>query len=89
MEFAAQPVNIWAFIEPGFAGGAGGGSSIFFNQPSWQSALSGTARQSPDIAALADPYTGAVFVLNGIPQAGIGGTSLACPIFSAIWAIAD
>ena len=75
--------------EAGFTGGSGGGSSIFFSKPSWQSTLSGTARQSPDIAALADPYTGAVFVLGGIPQAGIGGTSLACPIFSALWAIAD
>jgi subtilase family serine protease len=73
----------------GFLGGAGGGSSTFFNKPSWQSALPGTARQSPDIAALADPYTGVVFVLNGTPSAGIGGTSLACPIFSALWAIAD
>ena len=73
----------------GFIGGSGGGSSVFFNKPYWQSALSGTARQSPDIAALADPYTGAVFVLDGTPLAGIGGTSLACPIFSALWAIAD
>ena len=73
----------------GFLGGAGGGSSVFFNKPYWQSALSGTARQSPDIAALADPYTGAVLVVDGTPSAGIGGTSLACPIFSALWAIAD
>jgi subtilase family serine protease len=73
----------------GFIGGAGGGTSIFFNKPSWQSALSGAARQSPDIAALADPYTGVVLVLDGTPSAGIGGTSLACPIFSALWAIAN
>ena len=73
----------------GYLGGAGGGSSRFFNKPFWQNGLPGTARQSPDIAALADPYTGAVFVENGIPSAGIGGTSLACPIFSALWAIAD
>ena len=73
----------------GFLGGAGGGTSTFFSKPSWQSALSGTARQSPDIAALADPYTGVVFVMDGTPLAGIGGTSLACPIFSALWAIAD
>lgn len=73
----------------GFNFGSGGGSSIFFKKPSWQSALPGTVRQSPDIAALADPFTGAVLVLNGTPTAGIGGTSLACPIFSALWAIAD
>lgn len=85
--------GLTAVLDPpfglGFLGGAGGGTSTFFNKPAWQSALPGTARQSPDISALADPYTGAVFVLDGIPSAGIGGTSLACPIFSALWAIAD
>jgi subtilase family serine protease len=70
-------------------GGSGGGTSLFFAKPSWQNTLSGTARQSPDIAALADPETGVVFVLGGTAHAGLGGTSLACPIFSAVWAIAD
>jgi subtilase family serine protease len=73
----------------GFQGGSGGGESTFFAKPSWQKSLTGTGRQEPDISALADPYTGAVFVENGTAFAGIGGTSLACPIFSAIWAIAD
>jgi subtilase family serine protease len=42
----------------------------------------------PDISAVADPYTGGIVVLSG--QVGvIGGTSLACPIFSAIWTLAD
>ena len=72
----------------GNIGGSGGGTSTFIAKPFWQSSIPGTARQSPDISALADPYTGAVFVEGGIAQAGIGGTSLACPIFSAIWAIA-
>jgi subtilase family serine protease len=74
--------------EFGFPGGSGGGSSIFFAKPSWQSALPGTARQSPDISALADPNTGAVFVTGGNASI-VGGTSLATPIFSAIWAIAN
>lgn len=69
--------------------GSGGGSSNFFAKPSWQGSLPGTARLIPDIAALADPYTGAVIVEDGAPNAGNGGTSLACPIFSALWAIAD
>ena len=73
----------------GFSAGAGGGSSTLFNKPAWQSALPGAARQAPDVAALADPLTGVVFVSGGIPTAGVGGTSLACPIFSALWAIAD
>jgi subtilase family serine protease len=73
----------------GNIGGSGGGESLFFAKPSWQKSLSGTGRQEPDIAALADPYTGVVIVLDGEIQAGWGGTSLATPIFSAIWAIAD
>ena len=77
-----------------FAGGAGGGESIFFPKPTWQSALPGTGRQTPDVSALADPYTGVPVVLSNqlgvaLLQYGYGGTSLASPIFSAIWAIAN
>lgn len=72
----------------GFYAGSGGGESVFITKPSWQSALSGSGRQQPDISAVADPYTGVVIVADG--QIGaIGGTSASCPIFSAIWAIAD
>jgi subtilase family serine protease len=76
-------------LKLGNIGGAGGGESTFFAKPSWEKSLPGAGRVLPDIAALADPYTGAVLVVDGIPQAGWGGTSLACPIFSAIWALAD
>jgi subtilase family serine protease len=73
----------------GSLGGSGGGESTFITKPSWQKSFTGTGRQEPDISALADPYTGAVFTEYGTAYAGIGGTSLACPIFSAIWALAD
>jgi subtilase family serine protease len=80
-------------VQNGFVGGAGGGESVYFKKPKWQSALPGTGRQVPDISALADPYTGVPIVLTsgGVQavEAGWGGTSLACPIFSAIWAIAN
>lgn len=76
-----------------FFGGAGGGESLFFPKPSWQKALPGTGREVPDASALADPYTGfeIVYTTLGIRYAlaGVGGTSLASPIFTAIWAIAD
>ena len=72
----------------GFIGGAGGGESTVFAKPSWQASVSGTNRQIPDISAVADPYTGGAVVLDGRITA-IGGTSLACPVFSAIWALAD
>ena len=76
-----------------FNGGAGGGESEFFAKPSWQKALPGTGRQVPDVSALADPFTGfaVIATIKGTQyaEAGIGGTSLASPIFTAIWAIAD
>ena len=76
-----------------FNGGAGGGQSQYWSKPSWQKNLPGKWRQVPDVSALADPFTGVVVVVSikgtQYVDAGIGGTSLASPIFSAIWAIAD
>lgn len=75
----------------GFLFGAGGGSSLTFAKPSWQSSLPGTMRQVPDVSMLADPYTGVEIIetVNGQLSVGvIGGTSLASPMFSAIMAIA-
>jgi subtilase family serine protease len=78
-------------VQPLYAGG-GGGESVFWKKPSWQSSLPGTGRQCPDVSALADPFTGVPIVITVNKtqevQYGWGGTSLACPIFSAFWAIA-
>ena len=80
-------------VQIGIIGGAGGGESSQYPKPSWQSALPGTGRQVPDVSALADPYTGVPIVVTEnntqVVFVGVGGTSLACPIFSAIWALAD
>ncbi|MGA9718117.1 MAG: protease pro-enzyme activation domain-containing protein [Acidobacteriaceae bacterium] len=77
----------------GLVGGGGGGESLYFAKPSWQKSLPGKGRQTPDISALADPYTGVPIVItsNGkqVVEVGVGGTSLASPIFTAIWAIAN
>lgn len=76
-----------------FLGGAGGGESLYYRKPAWQKGLPGNGRQVPDVAALADPYTGfaIVYTSGGVQYAegGWGGTSLSSPIFTAIWAIAD
>lgn len=76
-----------------FSFGSGGGISTFFAKPSYQSGLSGTGRHLPDVSALADPYTGAEFVTStdGVTEevGAIGGTSLASPVFSGIWALLD
>jgi subtilase family serine protease len=76
-----------------FAGGSGGGESVYFAKPSWQKGLPGTGRQVPDVSAVGDPYTGVPIVVTSQGQqflfAGIGGTSLSSPIFTAFWAIAN
>jgi subtilase family serine protease len=66
-----------------------------FPKPSFQKHLPGKARQLPDISWLADPFTG-VAILISIPGQlpeqvwqVWGGTSVACPMFSALWAIAN
>lgn len=66
--------------------GGGGSPSLIELKPSWQNGVvAGTYRGVPDIAFDADPYSGAVIVVNG-QSAQYGGTSLAAPIFAATWA---
>jgi subtilase family serine protease len=82
-------------INFGFGFGAGGGPSAIFSKPSWQTGVKGKFRQVPDISWLADPFTGAVIALSepGVSPSPVytvyGGTSLATPMFSGLWAIAD
>jgi subtilase family serine protease len=74
----------------GFYFGAGGGTSAVWPKPSYQGGLSGDWRLVPDIAYLADPYTGVEFIDTQNGQqfiSVVGGTSLACPMFSGMWAI--
>ena len=79
----------------GFDFGSGGGESIVFAKPSWQAGLRGKGRKVPDISWLADPFTGGIIAISVPDQSPsliytvYGGTSLACPMFSALWAIAD
>lgn len=83
------PVNL------GFQFGAGGGTSAVFKKPPYQYSLRGGKRMEPDISWLADPYTG-VEIIYSVDDTGenfgvdvIGGTSLSCPMFSGLWAIAN
>jgi subtilase family serine protease len=79
----------------GFDFGAGGGPSAVFSKPSFQKKLPGSARLLPDISWLADPYTGAVIAISlpfqypPLTWQVYGGTSLATPMFSGLWAIAN
>jgi subtilase family serine protease len=90
-----------------FAFGSGGGPSncalqggsgnclAGFPKPAFQAGVPGEYRQVPDIAWLADPFTGAVIAITvpdespGLVWQVVGGTSLACPMFSGLWAIAN
>jgi subtilase family serine protease len=80
-------------LAAGLYGGGGGGESVFWPKPSWQSSLPGTGRQTPDVSALADPYTGIPIVITSDGEQFIsccwGGTSLSSPIFTAFWALAN
>ena len=66
-----------------------------FAKPWFQSGLPGKYRQVPDIAWPADPFTGAVIAISVPTQVPAlewqvwGGTSLAAPMFSGLWAIAN
>jgi len=66
-----------------------------FPKPAYQKGLPGKYRQLPDISWLADPYTGAAIAITvpgqlpSLVWTTIGGTSLAAPMFSGLWAIAQ
>jgi len=83
----------------GFIYGSGGGKSGVYSKPSFQRGLPGKARLVPDISYVADPQTGIEVLCTGsscfnsdptsIYVSVVGGTSLSCPMFSALWAIAN
>jgi subtilase family serine protease len=78
----------WLDLRPICTGG--------FPKPSYQKGfVPGKYRQLPDVSWLADPFTGAVILISipgQVPEQVyqvVGGTSLATPMFSALWAIAN
>jgi len=87
----SSPVN--PPLNEGFDFGAGGGFSLTFARPPFQSGLSvaGDMRLVPDISFVADPFTGVEIIQTFDGQAFvgvIGGTSLSTAMFSALMAIA-
>ena len=88
---------VWgSYYQGAFYGGTTGGISQYYGPVSWQNSISGftaggynsgtvgyyNKRALPDIAMLADPYTG-LTIYEGGQSFVYGGTSLACPLFSA------
>ena len=69
--------------------GSGGGVSIQFARPSWQTGTgvpAGTTRLLPDVSLPADPNTGAYVVLNGTVYQ-YGGTSWSAPTWAGYCAL--
>jgi kumamolisin len=68
---------------------SGGGASIFFDRPAWQTGQgvpAGTKRLVPDVSLTADPNNGAFLVLNGRARQ-IGGTSWSAPVWAGFCAL--
>lgn len=64
-----------------------GGSSLFEGAPAWQSQVLGASkRQVPDVAFNAGLYSGANIFAQGQLIGPVGGTSLASPLFTGMWA---
>ena len=71
--------------------GSGGGVSIQFSRPSWQTGTgvpAGTKRCVPDVALVADANTGAYVVLNGTVYE-YGGTSWSAPAWAGFCALVN
>jgi subtilase family serine protease len=78
--------------------GSGGGCSLYEAAPVFETGFStcGATRGVPDVAGIADPYTGAIVYLGagiGAPYSAgyyiFGGTSLACPVTAGLVANID
>ena len=83
-----------AWFDVPLSQGTGGGVSALFELPPWQRGVADNVapqrnngnRLTPDISAVADPFTGVKIVLNGQPAVG-GGTSQSAPIWAALAAV--
>ncbi|QZH57935.1 S8 family serine peptidase [Mycolicibacterium farcinogenes] len=84
-----------AWFDVPLSQGTGGGVSSLFDRPDWQRGLSAPGstesggnqkRLTPDISAVADPFTGVKIVLNGQVLVG-GGTSQSAPLWAAMAAV--
>lgn len=83
-----------AWFDVPLSQGTGGGVSTLFDLPPWQQGVADAVapdrrtgqRMTPDIAAVADPFTGVKIVLNGDLVVG-GGTSQSAPLWAGMAAV--
>jgi kumamolisin len=77
-----------AWVDSPLSQGTSGGVSALYDRPPWQSTLSierdtDHRRLAPDVAAVADPFTGVRIVYNQQSLVG-AGTSQSAPIWAAL-----
>jgi kumamolisin len=88
---STDALGLWlaeqAWFDSPLSQGTGGGTSALFRRPPWQNgvAYAGNSpnRLTPDVSAVADPFTGVKIVFNQQELVG-GGTSQAAPIWAAL-----
>jgi kumamolisin len=95
---STDPKGVWlaeqAWFDVPLSQGTGGGVSSLFDLPPWQQVAATQVaperntgkRLTPDISAVADPFTGVKIVLNNDVVVG-GGTSQSAPIWAGLAAV--
>jgi subtilase family serine protease len=80
------PNNIYdgSTVEKAWSNG-GGAISRVYSKPSYQRTIVASGRSVPDIALVADPATGVIFIINGSYYV-YGGTSVAAPVCAGFFA---
>jgi len=95
------PLTGWGtqtYISGTIPGGSGGGCSIFFTAPSFESSISSSLcagyRTQPDVSLIGDTDTGVAVLQYASPTFGsdrtiesVGGTSAAAPEAAAMWSL--
>ncbi|QDD83827.1 S53 family peptidase [Bacillus cereus] len=78
----------WTFNTDENMGATGGGFSSIFAKPDYQNNISNDTRGIPDISCNADPLYGYQIIFQG-QKMSVGGTSVSCPVFAAVIALAN
>lgn len=92
---AGNYIGETTWSEPFLSQGTGGGASVIFERPSWQTGVgtggqadTDNGREVPDVSSDSDPATGNFIIEQGRAEEG-GGTSLAAPTWAAFTALID
>lgn len=92
---AGHYIGETTWSEPFLSQGTGGGASVIFERPSWQTGVgtggqfdTNNGREVPDVSSDSDPATGNLIIEQGKATQG-GGTSLAAPSWAGFTALMD